>query len=104
MQWRLRSVDMVLAPPPGGQQTFVSQKGLLQWPLKGRVAHSYGSQRSGSLRWEGWMIGAKSGDIRQCGSRWACDFLQLPARFWTINYSQPWRWLYDPLRPQSRVT
>jgi septal ring factor EnvC (AmiA/AmiB activator) len=52
--------DLVLAPPPG-QQTFVSQKGLLQWPLKGRVAHSYGSQRSGSLRWEGWMIGAKSG-------------------------------------------
>lgn len=52
--------DLVLTPPPG-QQTFVSQKGLLQWPLKGRVAHSYGSQRSGSLRWEGWMIGAKSG-------------------------------------------
>ena len=52
--------ELVLAPPPG-QQTFVSQKGLLQRPLKGRVAHSYGSQRSGSLRWEGWMIGAKSG-------------------------------------------
>jgi septal ring factor EnvC (AmiA/AmiB activator) len=52
--------DMPLTAPPG-QQTFVSQKGLLQWPLKGRVAHSYGSQRSGSLRWEGWMIGAKSG-------------------------------------------
>jgi septal ring factor EnvC (AmiA/AmiB activator) len=52
--------ELVLAPPPG-QQTFASQKGLLQWPLKGRVAHSYGSQRSGSLRWEGWMIGAKSG-------------------------------------------
>jgi septal ring factor EnvC (AmiA/AmiB activator) len=54
------SRELVLAPPPG-QQTFFSQKGLLQWPLKGRVAHSYGSQRSGSLRWEGWMIGAKSG-------------------------------------------
>jgi septal ring factor EnvC (AmiA/AmiB activator) len=52
--------ELVLAPPPG-QLTFVSQKGLLQWPLKGRVAHSYCSQRSGSLRWEGWMIGAKSG-------------------------------------------
>jgi len=51
---------MPLAALPG-QQTFVSQKGLLQWPLKGRVAHSYGSQRSGSLRWKGWMIGAKSG-------------------------------------------
>jgi septal ring factor EnvC (AmiA/AmiB activator) len=52
--------DMPLTAPPG-QQTFVSQKGLLQWPLKGRVAHSYGSRRSGTLRWEGWMIGAKSG-------------------------------------------
>ena len=52
--------EMPLSAPPG-QQPFVSQKGLLQWPLKGRVAHSYGSQRSGSLRWEGWMIGAKSG-------------------------------------------
>ena len=52
--------EMPLSAPPG-QQTFVSQKGLLQWPLKGRVAHSYGSQRSGSLRWEGWMIAAKSG-------------------------------------------
>jgi septal ring factor EnvC (AmiA/AmiB activator) len=52
--------DMPLSAPPG-QQAFVSQKGLLQWPLKGRVAHSYGSQRSGSLRWKGWMIGAKSG-------------------------------------------
>ena len=52
--------EMNIAPPPS-QQSFVSQKGLLQWPLKGRVAHSYGSKRSGTLRWEGWMIGAKSG-------------------------------------------
>jgi septal ring factor EnvC (AmiA/AmiB activator) len=52
--------DMPLSAPPG-QKAFVSQKGFLQWPLKGRVAHSYGSQRSGSLRWKGWMIGAKSG-------------------------------------------
>jgi septal ring factor EnvC (AmiA/AmiB activator) len=52
--------DLALAPP-SFEQSFASQKGLLQWPLKGRVAHSYGSQRSGSLRWEGWLIGAKSG-------------------------------------------
>jgi len=47
--------------PPASQQSFASQKGLLQWPIKGRIAHSYGSKRSGTLRWEGWMIGAKSG-------------------------------------------
>ena len=53
--------DVALAPPVS-QQSFVSRKGLLQWPLKGRVAHSFGSQRSGTLRWQGWMIGAKSGE------------------------------------------
>ena len=53
--------DMVLATSASGQ-SFISQKGQLQWPLKGRVAHSYGSQRSGSLRWEGWLIGAKAGE------------------------------------------
>jgi septal ring factor EnvC (AmiA/AmiB activator) len=59
----VRSVvkKMALKTPPGGQ-SFASQKGLLRWPLKGRVAHSFGSKRSGSLRWDGWLIGAKIGE------------------------------------------
>ena len=56
------AVSEVALTPPVIQQSFVSQKGLLQWPLKGRVAHSFGSQRSGTMRWKGWLISAKSGD------------------------------------------
>ena len=47
---------------PSNYESFISRKGQLSWPLKGRVAHSYGSRRSGELRWEGWLIGAKAGD------------------------------------------
>ncbi|MGB2359852.1 MAG: murein hydrolase activator EnvC family protein [Porticoccaceae bacterium] len=48
--------------PPSNYESFISRKGELDWPLKGRVAHSFGSRRSGELRWEGWLIGAKAGD------------------------------------------
>ena len=51
---------ITLKTPPGGHK-FVSQKGQLRWPLKGKVAHAFGSQRSGSLRWDGWLIGANRG-------------------------------------------
>ena len=47
---------------PSNYESFISRKCQLSWPLKGRVAHSYGSRRSGELRWEGWLIGAKAGD------------------------------------------
>ncbi|MBT7903909.1 MAG: peptidoglycan DD-metalloendopeptidase family protein [Porticoccaceae bacterium] len=46
---------------PSNYESFLSRKGQLDWPLKGPVAHSYGSRRSGELRWEGWLIGAKAG-------------------------------------------
>jgi septal ring factor EnvC (AmiA/AmiB activator) len=49
-------------PLPSNYESFVSRKGQLSWPLKGRVAHSFGSRRSGELRWEGWLIGAEAGD------------------------------------------
>ena len=50
--------DMTL---PKNYQSFASRKGKLKWPLKGKVAHSIGSTRSGELRWEGWLISAKAG-------------------------------------------
>ena len=50
--------DMTL---PSNYKPFLSRKGKLSWPIKGRVAHSYGSQRSGELRWEGWLISASAG-------------------------------------------
>ncbi|MDD1793611.1 peptidoglycan DD-metalloendopeptidase family protein [Enterovibrio sp. ZSDZ42] len=36
-------------------------KGKLQWPVKGKVLHSYGSAQSGQLRWNGMVISAKEG-------------------------------------------
>lgn len=53
------SADLAL---PSNYESFISRKGKLSWPLKGRVAHSFGSSRSGELRWEGWLINAKAGD------------------------------------------
>ena len=47
---------------PSNYESFVSRKGKLKWPLKGRVAHSFGSKRSGTLRWQGWLISASAGD------------------------------------------
>jgi septal ring factor EnvC (AmiA/AmiB activator) len=47
---------------PSNYESFTSRKGKLKWPLKGRVAHSFGSKRSGTLRWEGWLISASAGD------------------------------------------
>jgi len=53
------AADLVL---PSNYESFNSRRGQLNWPLKGQVAHSFGSRRSGELRWEGWLIGAKAGD------------------------------------------
>ncbi|WP_407331645.1 peptidoglycan DD-metalloendopeptidase family protein [Enterovibrio sp. 27052020O] len=36
-------------------------KGKLQWPVRGKVLHSYGSPQSGQLRWNGMVISAKEG-------------------------------------------
>ena len=47
---------------PAGKQSFASRKGSLRWPINGKVAHSYGSQRSGTMRWEGLFITAKMGE------------------------------------------
>ena len=47
---------------PSSYESFVPRKGRLAWPINGRVAHSFGSTRSGSLRWEGWLISASAGD------------------------------------------
>lgn len=36
-------------------------RGKLQWPVKGEILHSYGSQQTGQLRWNGIVISAKEG-------------------------------------------
>ncbi len=36
-------------------------KGKLEWPVKGDILHTYGSQQTGQLRWNGIVISAKEG-------------------------------------------
>ncbi|MGL4825967.1 MAG: peptidoglycan DD-metalloendopeptidase family protein [Vibrionaceae bacterium] len=36
-------------------------KGRLRWPVHGKILHSFGSQQSGQLRWNGVVISAKEG-------------------------------------------
>lgn len=36
-------------------------KGRLNWPVKGKVLHSYNSKRFSDVRWRGMVIGAKEG-------------------------------------------
>ena len=38
-----------------------SRKGSLSWPVTGRVTKRFGNIRSGSLRWEGWLINTEAG-------------------------------------------
>ena len=40
---------------------FQSLKGNLKWPVKGELINNYGSKRSGSVRWNGWLIKANKG-------------------------------------------
>ena len=46
---------------PNDYRPFAQRKGKLAWPLKGRIRAGFGNPRSGSLRWEGWLIQANSG-------------------------------------------
>lgn len=41
--------------------SFVSSKGKLSWPVKGKLKNKFGTSRDGDLRWQGWQINAKSG-------------------------------------------
>lgn len=44
-------------PAPG------ALKGKLQWPLKGRIEHSFGESRNqGRMRWQGMVIGGQRGE------------------------------------------
>lgn len=47
------------------QKTFsklASQKGKLQWPIRGSVLHRFGSSRSSQVKWKGIAIAANEGE------------------------------------------
>ncbi len=41
-------------------QTFSQRRGKLLWPVKARVARSFGSARGSHLQWHGWLLRATS--------------------------------------------
>jgi septal ring factor EnvC (AmiA/AmiB activator) len=47
--------------PAKDYPSFASSKGKLIWPVKGKLAHSFKSQRGNYLRWEGWLINTQAG-------------------------------------------
>ncbi len=46
---------------PSDYVSMSSRKGKLNWPASGRLEKRFGNIRSGSLRWEGWLIGIEAG-------------------------------------------
>lgn len=60
----LHAVQETLSDLPSnvGKQPFAKRKGQLQWPSSGRQIKRFGNRRgSGSLRWNGVLIGSKEG-------------------------------------------
>ena len=42
-------------------KSFTQRKGSLMWPVQGKVIHSFGEQRQGSVKWDGLRIQSTSG-------------------------------------------
>lgn len=60
----LERLSDVLADIPadlGNHASIAGQKGRLPMPLKGRVLHAFGQNRTAGLKWQGWLIGADTG-------------------------------------------
>jgi septal ring factor EnvC (AmiA/AmiB activator) len=48
--------------PGASREPFASQKGRLEWPIRGRLLNDYGQPRAGGdLRWNGVLVGAERG-------------------------------------------
>lgn len=65
LQTLLRGLEEALADIPAemlGSRRFGELKGALAWPSKGVIAHSFGTAKIGSLKWDGVMIAAPEGN------------------------------------------
>jgi septal ring factor EnvC (AmiA/AmiB activator) len=52
--------------PRGAEEPFAAQKGILSWPVVGKVAQGYGDPRDGGpLRWNGVLLAAATGTTVQ---------------------------------------
>ena len=57
----VKKVAATIAPAKKKYPSFISGKGKLSWPVKGKLSHSFGSPRGGDLHWDGWLISTSSG-------------------------------------------
>lgn len=58
---RLSDVLSDIPADLGNRVGVETQKGRLPMPLRGPVKHAFGQSRGGSLKWQGWLIGAEAG-------------------------------------------
>jgi septal ring factor EnvC (AmiA/AmiB activator) len=58
---QLTNVLADIPPDLGSRASVEKQKGRLPMPLQGPVRNAFGQNRSGGLRWQGWLIGAEAG-------------------------------------------
>ncbi len=62
LQGLVEELNALLAEfPAETSQSFQAVRGQLAWPLPGRLLSDFGQPRAGSLRWNGVLVGAKSG-------------------------------------------
>ncbi len=60
----LRGLQDALADVSAGpveQLPFAKVRGKLEWPVRGRIRHSFGETKIGKLEWDGVMIGTPEG-------------------------------------------
>ena len=46
---------------PGNSQPFAKSQGKLAWPVRGVLKKRFGNIRKADIRWNGWLLSAKSG-------------------------------------------
>ncbi|UTW44349.1 peptidoglycan DD-metalloendopeptidase family protein [bacterium SCSIO 12696] len=45
----------------GNSEPFANRQGKLNWPVKGQLRKRFGNRRQADIRWNGWLLSARSG-------------------------------------------
>lgn len=65
LQERIQSAEEPTPPAVAGTddaKSFRDRKGILRWPVPGKVRNAFGAPKGGGLAWDGALIGASAGD------------------------------------------
>ncbi len=59
----LDAIDRAIAniPLPETALPFKQSRGKMQWPVAGKLRHSFGSRRNAKMTWDGWFLEAPEG-------------------------------------------